>query len=95
MVQTNEGSLGASYHPLHGEQLENPYPFYTRARREEPIFFSPDLNTWVVTGYDDILTFKPAGRLFIEGRFASCGRIFPCRVCRTEQRVPTRPECSR
>jgi len=56
MVQTNEDSLGALYHPLHGEQLENPYPFYARARREEPIFFSPDLGTWVVTRYDDILT---------------------------------------
>lgn len=55
MVQTNEGSLGALYHPLHGEQLENPYPFYERARREEPIFFSHDLDTWVVTRYDDIL----------------------------------------
>ncbi len=56
MSQTNEGSLGALYHPLHGEQVENPYPIYARARKEEPIFFSPDLNTWVVTRYDDILT---------------------------------------
>lgn len=56
MVQTNEDSLGALYHPLRGEQLENPYPFYERARREEPIFFSPELDTWVVTRYDDILT---------------------------------------
>ena len=36
--------------------MENPYPFYARARKEEPIFFSPDLDTWVVTRYDDILT---------------------------------------
>src|SRR5260370_19659838 len=56
MSQTHEGSLGALYHPLHGEQVENPYPIYARASKEEPIFFSPDLNTWVVTRYDDILT---------------------------------------
>jgi len=56
MTQTNESSLGELYHPLQGEQLENPYPFYARARKEEPIFFSPDLDTWVVTRYDDILT---------------------------------------
>jgi cytochrome P450 len=56
MAQTNEGSLGALYHPLRGEQLENPYPFYARARKEEPVFYSPDLSTWVVTGYDDVLT---------------------------------------
>ena len=56
MTQTNEGSLGALYHPLRGEQLEDPYPFYARARKEEPIFFSPELNTWVVTRYDDVQT---------------------------------------
>jgi cytochrome P450 len=33
---------------------ENPYPFYARARREEPITFSPDLNAWIVTRYKDI-----------------------------------------
>ena len=56
MAQTNEGSLGALYHPLQGEQLENPYPFYARARKEEPIFFSPELDTWVVTRYNDVQT---------------------------------------
>ena len=52
---TASGSLGALYHPLYGEQLENPYPFLARARREEPIFFSPDMNAWVVTRYDDVV----------------------------------------
>ena len=57
MSQTgSSGSLGASYHPLHGEQLENPYPFYTRARSEEPIFYSDELQAWVVTRYDDVFT---------------------------------------
>jgi cytochrome P450 len=56
MPQTNEGSLGTLYHPLEGELLENPYPFYARARQEEPIFFSPELDTWIVTRYDDVLT---------------------------------------
>src|SRR5205809_1123248 len=56
MTQTNEGSLGALYHPLRGEQLEDPYPFYARARKEEPIFFSPEFDTWVVTRYDDVQT---------------------------------------
>src|SRR5260221_11870409 len=57
MSQTgSSGSLGASHHPLHGEQLENPYPFYTRARSEEPIFYSDELQAWVVTRYDDVFT---------------------------------------
>lgn len=54
MTQTNGDSLGTLYHPLQGEQLENPYPFYARTRKEEPIFFSPELDTWVVTRYDDV-----------------------------------------
>src|SRR6266699_5020952 len=57
MSQTgSSGSLGALYHPLHGEQLENPYPFYARARREEPIFYSDEMQAWVVTRYNDILS---------------------------------------
>jgi cytochrome P450 len=42
--------LGAAFDPL----AENPYPFYTRVRQEEPIAFCPDLNAWLVTRYEDI-----------------------------------------
>jgi cytochrome P450 len=89
MAQTNEGSLGGLYHPLEGEQLENPYPFYARARREEPIFFSPELDTWVVTRYDDVQTIlsqpdifsskdalRPAVR-FTPAVFAELGKGYP------------------
>src|SRR5260370_15921173 len=64
MAQTNEDSLGMLYHPLRGEQLENPYPFYARARQEEPIFFSPELDTWVVTRYEDVLSILNQPHLF-------------------------------
>jgi cytochrome P450 len=46
--------LGQEYQPLESPQLDNPYPFYARARREEPIFFSEGLQAWVVTRYDDV-----------------------------------------
>lgn len=46
--------LGQVYNPLEGPQLENPYPVYARARREEPVFFSEMLQSWVITRYDDI-----------------------------------------
>ena len=46
--------VGAEFDPLHGEQLDNPFPFYARARQEQPVFFSPMLKTWYVTRYDDI-----------------------------------------
>jgi cytochrome P450 len=64
MTQANRDSLGTLYHPLQGEQLENPYPFYARARKEEPIFFSPELNTWVVTRYDDVRSVLSQSTIF-------------------------------
>jgi cytochrome P450 len=50
---TTGRSLGESYDPL-GSHLQDPYPFYARARREEPVFWSPAVNAWVLTRYEDI-----------------------------------------
>ncbi|GLV53925.1 hypothetical protein KDH_07760 [Dictyobacter sp. S3.2.2.5] len=42
--------LATTFNPL----AEDPYPFYSRARREEPIMFCPELDAWLVTRYEDI-----------------------------------------
>jgi len=34
--------------------LDDPRPFYERARREEPVFWSDALGLWVVTRYEDV-----------------------------------------
>ncbi|MFL5540625.1 MAG: cytochrome P450, partial [Longimicrobiaceae bacterium] len=34
--------------------LDDPRPFYARARREEPVFWSESLGLWVVTRYEDV-----------------------------------------
>jgi cytochrome P450 len=47
--------LGGEFQPFINPQLDNPYEFYQRARKEEPLFFSPLLNGYVLTRYDDIL----------------------------------------
>src|SRR5579872_6408296 len=47
-------SLGEEFNPFVGQQLADPYAFYARARREEPVFFSPMLRMWYVTRYDDV-----------------------------------------
>ena len=44
-------ALGAAFYPPFAE---DPYPFYAKARQEEPITFCPELNTWLVTRYDDL-----------------------------------------
>jgi cytochrome P450 len=48
--------MGKEFQPFVSPQLENPYPFFKRAREEEPLFFSPLLNAYVLTCYDDIIT---------------------------------------
>ncbi len=44
-------SIAEHYDPF---EMADPFPFYARARQEEPIFFSPDLGYWVVTRYEDV-----------------------------------------
>jgi cytochrome P450 len=34
----------------------NPWPVYSRLQREAPVYYQRALNTWVVTGYDDVRT---------------------------------------
>lgn len=46
-------SLGASFDPLH-VQVEMPYDFYAQVRQEEPIPFSPALDAYLVSRYDDV-----------------------------------------
>ena len=52
-MNTGNSSLGTDYQPF-GRDLENPYPFYARVRNEEPITFSPAINAYLVTRYEDI-----------------------------------------
>lgn len=56
--------IGAEFDPFCDVQVANPYPFYARARREEPVFFSSILRTWYVTRYDDIITVLNDSRRF-------------------------------
>ena len=45
------GEIGEKFDPL------NPHTaleYYSRARSEQPVFYNPKLNVWVVTKYDDI-----------------------------------------
>jgi cytochrome P450 len=42
--------FGRSFEPFNGD----PYEFYARAPKHEPVFFSPQLGYWVVTRYKDV-----------------------------------------
>jgi cytochrome P450 len=46
--------LGATFDPFVDPYISDPYAFYTEAREREPVFYSPEIDHWVVTRYDDI-----------------------------------------
>lgn len=46
--------LGAEFNPFVDPYLARPYPFWLRARTEEPVFYSPEIDYWVVTRYEDV-----------------------------------------
>jgi cytochrome P450 len=45
------GDVAADFRPF---DTSDPFAFYERARREQPVFFSEELGFWVVTRHDDI-----------------------------------------
>jgi cytochrome P450 len=44
------------YHLMNPEVLADPYPLYSRLRREAPVHWDPYLHAWIVTRYDDVIT---------------------------------------
>jgi cytochrome P450 len=53
-----------SFQPFASPQLEDPHTFLTDARREQPVFFSEVLQSWVVTRYEDIYSILQDARSF-------------------------------
>lgn len=47
-------ACGREHSPLTSPMLDDPRPFYARARSEEPVFWSESLGLWVVTRYEDV-----------------------------------------
>lgn len=52
--ETEAPPLGAQYNPFAGPHVTDPHPFFERLRREEPVTYSPMLDMWLVSRYDDI-----------------------------------------
>lgn len=47
--------LGQEFQPFVSPQLDDPYSFFKRARKEEPVFYSSLFDAYVLTRYDDIM----------------------------------------
>lgn len=48
-------ALAAGFDPFSETYLADPYPFFERARAEEPVFHSPETGYWVVARHEDIV----------------------------------------
>ena len=55
---------GERFDPFHDPYLADPYPFFAEARAATPVFYSPDLDYWVVTRYHDIRRIFQTPKLF-------------------------------
>src|SRR5262249_14991720 len=56
--------IAGRFDPFHDPYLADPYPFFAEARAATPVFYSPDLDYWVVTRYHDIRHIFQTPRLF-------------------------------
>lgn len=52
---TESSSLADVFNPFGGPFVDDPASVFARAHREEPIFFSSILGSWIVTRYDDVV----------------------------------------
>jgi cytochrome P450 len=46
--------LADSFDPFTDPYLRDPYSFWSEARGQEPVFYSPSLDYWIVSRYDDV-----------------------------------------
>ena len=47
--------IASEFEPFSEAYIKNPFDFFKRARQEEPIFYDPKSNYWVVLNYTDIV----------------------------------------
>ncbi|MGW5523066.1 cytochrome P450 [Gordonia sp. NPDC003950] len=48
-------NFAAEFNPFDEAYLQDPYSVFARARADEPVFYSPEIDYWVVSTYDDVL----------------------------------------
>ena len=47
---------GVSFNPVQPDQILDPYPWLRAAREKTPVFYIPELSSWFVTRYEDVLS---------------------------------------
>ncbi|GAB4199859.1 MAG: monooxygenase YjiB [Roseiflexaceae bacterium] len=54
MTATNRTDLGKDFHPFAPDYLADPFSFYQQLRSEAPVVYSPEIDAWLVTRYNDV-----------------------------------------
>lgn len=54
VYETTMGDIEHLYTPFHPSLINNPYPFYELARCSAPVFYSKEIDHWVVSRYEDV-----------------------------------------
>ena len=49
-MQVNQESIATSNNELFG----NPFPYYAKMRRESPVFYDAEQQSWMVFHYEDV-----------------------------------------
>lgn len=73
--------LFRDFQPFSREQLDNPDIVLSRARKDAPVFHSPEFDFWVVTRYDDVM------RIFGDPENYSSSSVLAPRMDRPEEIV--------
>ena len=47
-------SIAQEFNPFADSYQKDPYDFYRRARQEDPVFYSPEFDAWIVTRHADV-----------------------------------------
>lgn len=64
-----EQAAPATYDPLDPCVQQNPYPYYAKLRRDEPVKWLPRLQAFSVARYDDVAAVLRDGQLFSSSKF--------------------------
>lgn len=76
-AENSSSAAGLVFRPLDPAQLVDPYPFYARARDEQPVFYSADFDAWIVTRYDDIVKVTQDARRYSSANSIAGGALPP------------------
>jgi cytochrome P450 len=74
---------GVPYDPMREDQILDPHPWLSAARREAPVFYMPEYDEWCVTRHADILDVLRDTKTFSSRRV-----VAPRHLPRLEERLP-------